>query len=254
MSAKYLFRLDDICENMNWDNFNKLKEIFIKNDIKPIIGVIPKNTDKKLLKYDTCNIDFWDEIKKLQDKENWSIALHGFNHHFETRNSGILGINNRSEFAGLSKEVQNIKIKEGKNILNHYGINSELFMAPAHSFDETTLECLKENEINIITDGYSLWPYYEYDMLFIPQLFASPRKMPFGIYTWCIHLNAMSTDDINSIKSFIENNKENIISFKNIINYKSNFKSNKIIRLLLQKLLIIIRRIKNKNSKVLNNE
>lgn len=254
MSAKYLFRLDDICENMKWDNFYKLKEIFIENDIKPIIGVIPKNTDKELLKYDTCDIDFWDEIKKLQDEEDWSIALHGFNHNFKTKNSGILGINDRSEFAGLSKEVQSARIKEGKNILNCNGINPKLFMAPAHSFDEITLECLKENEINTITDGYSFWPYYEYDMLFIPQLFARPRKMPFGIYTWCIHLNTMSIDDINNIKLFIESNKENIVCFEDIVGYKSNLKSNKIIRLLIQKLLIMIRKIKNRNYKEKNHE
>ena len=115
--GKYIFRLDDICENMNWENFDKIKQIFIENDVKPIIGVIPNNQDKELKSYPKCSGDFWKEVKELQDEKGWTVALHGYNHVYDTCDSGILGINNRSEFAGLSKEVQNEKIKDGIEIL-----------------------------------------------------------------------------------------------------------------------------------------
>lgn len=51
MSAKYIFRLDDICPNMNWDNFYRLEEIFDKYDVKPVVGVIPNNNSTFWVKH-----------------------------------------------------------------------------------------------------------------------------------------------------------------------------------------------------------
>ena len=61
---KYLIRLDDIAHNMKWDMYKKVKNLFNKYNIKPIIGVIPDNKDPKLLKYEGAIIDFWKEIKE----------------------------------------------------------------------------------------------------------------------------------------------------------------------------------------------
>ncbi len=67
MKPSYIFRIDDICPQMNWDNFNKLRTIFERYDIKPIIGVIPDNKDKKLNIYNPNN-NFWGIIKELNQK------------------------------------------------------------------------------------------------------------------------------------------------------------------------------------------
>ena len=75
--AKYIFRLDDIAENMNWDNYFLLKDIFESYNVKPIIGVIPNNRDPELLEYPKGDINFWEEIRDLQ-KKGWAIALHGY--------------------------------------------------------------------------------------------------------------------------------------------------------------------------------
>ena len=32
----YIFRLDDIAPNMNWGMMEKVKKLFIENDVKPI--------------------------------------------------------------------------------------------------------------------------------------------------------------------------------------------------------------------------
>lgn len=66
MGVKYIFRLDDIAENMNWTNFFLLKEIFSSYGVKPIIGVIPYNEDVELLNYPKCEFNFWEEIRNLQ--------------------------------------------------------------------------------------------------------------------------------------------------------------------------------------------
>lgn len=70
MNAKYIFRLDDISEHMDCEKYHRVKSIFIKYDVKPIIGVIPKNKDKQLLIYPKCKFDFWNEVKILQDEKN----------------------------------------------------------------------------------------------------------------------------------------------------------------------------------------
>ena len=46
--TKYLFRVDDVSEFMDFDKFDKLKKIFLKHNVKPLIAVIPENRDKKI--------------------------------------------------------------------------------------------------------------------------------------------------------------------------------------------------------------
>lgn len=227
MSAKYIFRLDDISENMNWDNFFCLEKIFDKYRIKPVIGVIPKNEDEELLKYPKCEFDFWEKIRELQNKKGWSVALHGYNHKYLTNDAGILNINNRSEFAGVPYKIQNKKIATGKEIFKKNKITIDAFMAPAHSFDHNTLKALENNDIGIITDGYTLYPYYYRNILFVPQLFSTPRKMLFGVFTWCLHPNVMKSKGIKRVERFIEENKENIISFSDSKKYVTNSYLNK---------------------------
>ena len=51
---KYLIRLDDACHQSNWDNWDKIQQLFSKYKIKPIVGVIPSNRDQKF-KYSNIN-------------------------------------------------------------------------------------------------------------------------------------------------------------------------------------------------------
>ena len=43
LKCKIVIRLDDIAPNMNWDMMKKTKDLFKKYNVKPLIGVIPKN-------------------------------------------------------------------------------------------------------------------------------------------------------------------------------------------------------------------
>lgn len=203
MAFRFIFRLDDIAPNMHWGNYFKLKGLFEKYNIKPLIGVIPDNKDPELLKFPSCQFDFWEEMRTLQS-QGWEIALHGFQHLYVTGKSGILKINNRSEFAGLGFEEQLGKLKKAKDIFNKNRITTSTFMAPSHSFDRNTLRALKKVGINQITDGYGLFPYCIENMIFLPQLFAQPKMFPFGLYTFCLHLNNMSEKDIDDIAAFLE--------------------------------------------------
>ena len=51
-SQGLLLRFDDIAQNMNWKFMNKCEVMFDKNNIKPLVGVIPNNKDPELLNYE----------------------------------------------------------------------------------------------------------------------------------------------------------------------------------------------------------
>lgn len=219
--ARYIIRLDDISWDMNHQNFEKVITIFRKYNIKPLIGVIPNNDDEQLKKIASKeNIsldDFFRQIKLLQDTDKWEIAMHGYNHKYTEKNAGIFGINNRSEFAGLSLHEQNKKIVDGKKLFEEYGIKIVAFMAPSHSLDWNTVYALKNNGIYAITDGLALYPYRKKRMLFVPQLFPGPAKMKFGIITFCFHINNWDNKRFKNFEQFLINNKNDCITFDQAI-------------------------------------
>ena len=220
-----LIRLDDITPDMDWKRFYKIKDILEQAEIVPLIGVVPSCKDQTI-KRNEPRKDFWDIIKALQQK-GWKIAQHGTYHVYVTNNSGILGINPFSEFAGLSFEEQLLKIKTGRDILKSYDIHTDIFMAPGHTFDKNTLAALKQCGFHVITDGLYKKPYYFKELLFIPCKMIGNYRIN-GIDTICLHTNLMSEEDMFKFSKFIEQHRNEIINFtlenyKNIANKKGLF-------------------------------
>ncbi len=221
-----IFRLDDISWDMNGDNFLRIRELFIRYGIKPLIGVIPCNKDEKLVKQargkGMSQEAFWKEIKTLQDEYGWSIALHGFNHVYKTQNGGLFRINNRSEFAGVPYDEQFRMIKEGKRKLNEYGLETNVFMAPAHSLDWNTVAALRENGIAVVTDGIAAYPYRKRGIWFIPQVANWPQKRARGVESVCFHINDWKEEKFLELEKFIQNNVDLCDDFQNVIDYAVN--------------------------------
>ncbi|WP_425075370.1 DUF2334 domain-containing protein [Psychroserpens sp. S379A] len=210
MPAKYIIRLDDACPTMNLAKWQQLEDIFDLYNIKPIMAVIPHNEDQSLV-VDKPNANFWKKVKAWQNK-NYKIALHGYNHVYISSNGGLIPKNNDSEFAGLPLKIQLEKIKKGIEIFKNHNIETNIWVAPSHTFDLNTLKALKtESSINIISDGIALGTYKLYDFNWIPQQISSPYKMPFGLWTICLHPNNMSENDIENIKLFIQKNTSHFI-------------------------------------------
>ena len=115
MAANYIFRLDDVCPTMNWTNFDELEKLFTKFGVKPIMGIVPDNQDQKLM-VQSSRDNFWAKMKELSCN-GWVIAQHGYQHVYVNKLGGILNINSKSEFAGLSYEEQMKKIRRGREIL-----------------------------------------------------------------------------------------------------------------------------------------
>ena len=114
---KYIIRIDDIVSTMNWQSFDKLKNIFDKYWVKPIIWVVPENKDNYLKKFEWISEnEFWWKVKKLE-KKWWIIAQHWYEHIDITSDSWLLKINKRSEFSWLSYEKQLERIKKWKEII-----------------------------------------------------------------------------------------------------------------------------------------
>lgn len=208
--AECMIRLDDITPDMNWDRFYQAKEIFDRYQIAPLIGVVPDNQDETLHKEEGKEA-FWNTVRKLQEK-GWAVAQHGTYHCYKTEDSGILGINPFSEFAGLAYEEQLNKLQDGKRILEQNGIETDIFMAPGHTYDKNTLKALYDSGFRVITDGLFHKPYYEEKILFIPCRLRGFKK-PSGVDTICLHTNLMSKQDMDKLEAFCKENRDVIVSF-----------------------------------------
>ena len=246
-NSQYIIRLDDITPTMDWERFNRIREVFQKYHICPLIGVVPDNRDENLNRQESRQ-DFWEIICSLQ-QQGWSIAQHGTYHCYETEDSGILGINPFSEFAGLPYEKQYQKLQTGKNILEEHHINSDIFMAPGHTYDKNTLKALEECGFQTVTDGLYYRPYHEGDILFIPCRLQGYKKS-FGIDTICLHTNSMSDADIQELEEFIKANHDVILPFIPEQIKKYAVKRN-IFVVMYEKMALCRRKIKNRiaNSK-----
>ena len=207
--AKLIVRIDDIHEYMNWENFQILVEYLRKRNLTALLGVIPKCSDPKLI-MSTVKADFWSEIKALQ-VDGFTIAQHGFEHLYNSFGSTIMFGHHRSEFAGLSYDEQLNKIYTGKKLLEERGLFTETFMAPGHSYDTITLQCLRDLGYKYITDGHEFWPYESNGLICVPQLFSAPHGLPVGVYTTCFHLDRLKQSDIWRLCEKLD--RHEIISF-----------------------------------------
>lgn len=210
---KFSFRLDDMTEDMNWGNFRRIRDLFDKYEIHPLIGIVPDNQDPKL-KVDTPNPEFWKIMSELI-AHGWTIAQHGFQHVYETTDSGLLGIKDASEFAGTPEGIQREKLLRGKRILKEHAIDSDIFMAPGHTYDTNTLKALRESGFRYITDGYADYCYQRDGLIFIPcKSVRKPSKK--GIDTICLHINGMHEKQFQELEKLIQEKRQYIVDFKEL--------------------------------------
>lgn len=196
---KIAVRMDDISPGMNRENFERFYNLLKECGIRPLLGVVPYNQDTTLnVQTPLEDAAFWQWIRQLQ-QEGCSIAMHGYSHVYTTSGGGIFPLNNFSEFAGLTYEDQEKKILKGQEILRKNGIRTDLFMAPAHSYDKNTLCALRNAGFCKVTDGFGTIPYQYRDITFYPisfrQRWSLGRKR--GYTTFVVHSNSMTDQDFH---------------------------------------------------------
>ncbi|MDD4526072.1 MAG: DUF2334 domain-containing protein [Lachnospiraceae bacterium] len=186
-------RLDDVTPGMDRGKFIQFKKLLDNAGVKPLIGVVPDNRDS-MLNIDSDEAAFWDEVNDLKS-EGWTVAMHGLHHVYSTKSGGLFPLNHLSEFAGRPYEEQASDIAEGRRILEEvHGISTDIFMAPAHSYDRNTLRALRQNKFSRITDGFGTDPYEYEGMTFYPisENRNSCLDKLSGWTTFVIHLNTMT--------------------------------------------------------------
>lgn len=218
---KIAVRIDDITPTMDWAKFLRFKELCDKYHIRPLLGVIPDNKDVNLRICEQEDIpvkDFWAYIRQLE-KEGWAIAQHGVYHVYTTNKMGCFPLNGFSEFAGICYDQQYGTLRIGRDALRMHGINTDIFMAPAHSFDWNTLRALKKLGFHKITDGLGDMPYSWRGLVYYPISYRqeSSLKKKKGYTTFVVHTNTMGEKDFQRYERLFENCKDRLISYTDLL-------------------------------------
>jgi len=199
-SPRYLLRFDDICPTMGWKTWEAIEAHLDAHDVRPILAVVPDNQDPKLMA-DPPNPDFWNRVRGWQAK-GYTIGLHGYQHRYVNSLRGLMRLTPHSEFTSLSREEQAAKISKGLAIFAEQGVRAELFVAPSHSFDQTTLEVLQEHGVSVISDGPWPWPHLDAGGRFwIPQQLWRLAPRPEGVWTACLHPMEWKEADLDRFKA-----------------------------------------------------
>ncbi len=217
---KIAVRLDDITPDMDYAKFYKMKEILDTYQIKPLIGVVPFNEDKNLVRNPERE-DFAEVVQSLV-REGYVIALHGYQHLYSTQKGGLFPLNHFSEYAGVSFEQQDEMIRKGKEQLQNWGIDTDIFMAPGHTFDANTLKALLKNGFHYVTDGFGNNPYVRKGLVFLPIAVRQSdcmRKKD-GYTTLVFHTNTMEEKDFIRYRNLLEDNRASFISYSEYLAQK----------------------------------
>lgn len=224
---KIAVRLDDITPDMDWQRFLKFKALLDQYQVKPLIGIVPDNRDESLKgSMEGAPKDFFAYVKELEDS-GWSVAMHGFRHIYTTKKGGIFPLNNFSEFAGLPFEKQKDMLAEGKRLLEEKGIRTDLFMAPAHSYDNNTLKALKETGFCRITDGFGRRPYrwkglvfYPISFLFGKTLRQKNSKSRESYSTLVVHTGTIKEEELARYEGYFQTEGVEWISYEEYLRQK----------------------------------
>ena len=146
--------------------------------------------------------------------------MHGYQHlyHPSNKKDSIVPFYNRSEFTGLSLEIQREKIR----VHLHYSIEiilSQKYGLPSHSFDKNTIKALEaETDIKIVSDGIAIYPYRYEGMNYIPQQLDIKLKS-IGIWTICLHPDTMTMDQITDLQEKLKDTRisNNLILINDVV-------------------------------------
>lgn len=210
--SRYIMRLDDACPRHDRQRWQRMEELLTACGVRPLVGIIPDCKDPMMDKYPE-DAAFWDRARAWQAR-GWCMALHGCGHVYISAEGGLNPVNTRSEFAGLPLEEQKEKISAGLAILREQGIEPKVFFAPSHTFDENTLEALRQcSSIRIISDTVANAPYSRDGFTFVPQQSGRVRKLPFDWVTFCYHPNEMDEADFTRLEKFLRVHEGDFVNF-----------------------------------------
>jgi predicted deacetylase len=211
--ARYVYRLDDICPEMDWIRFHQHMDLFGAFGAVPLLGVIPDNRDD-VIRCGAARPGFWDMVGRLRSEGLAEVAQHGYQHLLHPRPLGLASrlceIDCASEFTGLTYETQHARIAAGKAIMDQHALGTDVWMAPNHTFDRNTLRALADLGFGAVTDGHGIHPYRRAHLVFVPQQFGTVRRFPVGIVTICLHPSWATDNDVNRLRAHLSSGAHSI--------------------------------------------
>lgn len=222
---KIAVRLDDITPDMDYEKFYRMKQLLDTYQIKPLIGVVPFNEDKNLMRNPKRG-DFAEFLQGLL-QEGYVAALHGYKHLYSTKKGGIFPLNHFSEYVGVSFEKQDEMIAKGKKQLQNWGVDTDIFMAPGHTFDGNTLKALKKNGFRYVTDGFGKQPYIRKELVFLPIAIKQTDcyGKTEGYSTLVFHTNTLEDSDFVRYEKIFEEHKDSFISYADYLKQKPSIRT-----------------------------
>ena len=194
MAPRFLVRFDDLCPTMRWETWDAAEEILDRLGVRPVVAIVPDNRDEVLV-IDPPRADFWERARGWKAK-GWAIALHGFQHVYDSPHAGLLRLRKKSEFAGVPEGTQAARLDQGLAILRREGLDPDVWIAPGHSFDATTVRLLRERGIRIISDGLFSRVVDHLGSTWVPQQLFGFQEERRGVWTVCYHSNEWSPGDL----------------------------------------------------------
>lgn len=212
---RYLVRFDDICPRMNWQIWEQVEGLLQANGIRPLLAVVPDNRDPALEAGDEC-VAFWDRVRSWQSR-GWAIGLHGYQHVYCTSSPGLIGLNARSEFAGLPESEQAMKLDAAISVFRREQVKVDCWIAPGHSFDAVTVKLLHARGITVISDGFFRRPVRWLGCTWVPQQLWKFRPMPEGTWSVCFHHNGFRPDDLSRLGSDLVHYRDGITDLARVL-------------------------------------
>ena len=213
--AQYLLRFDDLCPTMahhRWQRFLPLVKEF---HLRPILAVIPDNQDTEL-HLSAPDPEFWARMCAME-AAGATIALHGYRHLCASRGKSLLPLHLHTEFSGVPEKIQSEWIREGLEILRGHGLNPTIFVAPRHGFDHATLRALRNEGIEMLSDGFARVPFIRCGVTWIPQQLWRPVEKNKGLWTICVHSNFANAAQVAQLHAFLSEHATQFTSVDRVL-------------------------------------
>jgi predicted deacetylase len=216
---KMAFRIDDVCPQMHQERFDATLDLLRKYGIKPLLGVIPDNQDPYLMQNGDAE-GFWQKMKQLRH-EGCAIAMHGYRHVYDTKAKSMFTGGSRSEFAGHALEVQYDRLIKGMEIMRRNSLDTDIFFAPAHSYDKNTLRALNRSGFRIVSDGRSHYSYERLGLKFIPCRSYRVAVKCRGITTVALHPCTNGEREYATLQKTLHQNKKYLASYSELLDSRN---------------------------------
>jgi Uncharacterized protein conserved in bacteria (DUF2334) len=212
--AQYLLRCDDLCPTASRPGWRRFLSLIEEFRIRPILAVVPDNCDPDL-QYSAPDPEFWKRVRAMESA-GATIALHGYRHLAQSRGRSLVPLHRMTEFAGVAAETQQLWIHAGLTILRGHGLNPRIWVAPRHGFDAGTLHALREEGIDVLSDGFARVPFRRGGVTWIPQQLWEPVEKACGLWTICTHPSTAEDSSVDRLRAFLHDHAAQFTSVEQV--------------------------------------